>query len=259
MFNDSGNKELFIFRSNNKELLISRNGLVQKGKWELLSISSIIIDIDNRSYLFNTAFVDNKFLALQLDGTNECMIMIEPEMKKQLLLDSVYKVENYLESNYIAPEMERKKKNEEDDEKIRLERIKNAEIEKRKKEELEQLNEAIKKHREEEKKEAREAKPIIKKYIVRAILFSSFIFLAEFMVVSYLIVSVCGFENEIPINLSFSCFLFIFTVYPIFSIVMPTFTSAFKKIIDYESFIVLGSIFFALFFPIYMFIAYHKW
>lgn len=38
VFNDTGEKKVFIFRSNN-ELLISRNESVQKGKWELISIN----------------------------------------------------------------------------------------------------------------------------------------------------------------------------------------------------------------------------
>ena len=105
VFNDTGEKEVFIFRPNS-ELLISRNGLVQKGKWELLSITSMIIDIDNKSYLLNTAFADDKFLALQLDGTNGCIMLIESETSKQLFLDTINKVEKYLENKYINQEPE---------------------------------------------------------------------------------------------------------------------------------------------------------
>ena len=103
VFNDIGDKEVFIFRPNS-ELIISRNGLVQKGKWELLSITSMLIDIDNKSYLLNTAFADDKFLALQLDGNDGCIILIESETNKQLFLDSISRVENYLLNKYIAPE-----------------------------------------------------------------------------------------------------------------------------------------------------------
>jgi hypothetical protein len=97
VFNDSGDKEVFIFRRNN-ELLISKKGIVQKGKWEVLSANTLLIDFDNASYLFNSAFVDNKLIALKLDGTEECMIMIDSQLKKQLMMDSIESVENYLES-----------------------------------------------------------------------------------------------------------------------------------------------------------------
>ncbi len=103
VFNDTGEKEVFIFRPNS-ELLISRNGLVQKGKWELLSINNMLIDIENNSYLFNTAFADDNFIALQLDGDNEFMVLIESATNRKLYLDSISQVENYLVNKYIAPE-----------------------------------------------------------------------------------------------------------------------------------------------------------
>lgn len=109
VFNDTGEKEVFIFRPNS-ELLISRNGLVQKGKWELLSVNSLLIDVDCKSYLLNTVFADDKFLALQLDGTDGCIMLIESETSKQLFLDTINKVEKYLENKYINPISKVKKK-----------------------------------------------------------------------------------------------------------------------------------------------------
>ena len=102
VFNDSGDKEVFIFRTNS-ELLISRKGSVQKGKWELLSISSILIDMDEKSYLLNAAFVDSRFMALKLDGTDECMILIDSQLKQQMMLKSIESVENYLETIIPKP------------------------------------------------------------------------------------------------------------------------------------------------------------
>lgn len=99
VFNESGDKELMIFRTN-KELLISRNGIVQKGTWELLDIANLIIDVGEKTYLFNTAYVEDEFLALKLDGTNEYMIMIETDMKNRFSLDSVKSIEGYLDNRY---------------------------------------------------------------------------------------------------------------------------------------------------------------
>ncbi len=99
VFNESGNKELMIFRINN-ELLISRNGIVQRGKWELLDIANLIIDAGEKTYLFNAAYIEDKFLALKLDGTNEFMVMIEADMKNRFALDSVKSIESYLDDRY---------------------------------------------------------------------------------------------------------------------------------------------------------------
>lgn len=99
VFNETGDKELMIFRPN-KELLISRKGIIQKGKWDLLDIANIIIDMGDRTYLFNASYVEDGLLALQLDGTEEYMVMIDPEMKERLLLNSVQSIEGYLNSRY---------------------------------------------------------------------------------------------------------------------------------------------------------------
>ena len=99
VFNETGDKELMIFRPN-KELLISRKGIIQKGKWDLLDIANIIIDMGDRTYLFNASYVEDGLLALRLDGTEEYMVMIDPEMKERLLLNSVQSIEAYLDNRY---------------------------------------------------------------------------------------------------------------------------------------------------------------
>ncbi len=64
VFNETGDKELTIFRPN-KELLISRKGIIQKGKWELLDIANIIIDMGERTYLFNASYVEDEFQTIE--------------------------------------------------------------------------------------------------------------------------------------------------------------------------------------------------
>lgn len=103
VFNDSGEKEVLIFRPKN-ELLIVRQGIVQRSKWELLPMGALLIETDTTTYLFNAAFVDNNFLAMQLDGTDECMLMIESDCMKQMVLDSIDKINEYLRISYISQE-----------------------------------------------------------------------------------------------------------------------------------------------------------
>lgn len=145
VFNETGDKELFIFRPNN-ELLISRNGIVQKGKWELLNIATLLIDVADRSYLLNAAYIEDRFLALKLDGTDEYMVMIETDMKDRFSLNTIGSIEKYLDDRYkrieqerIDAEQERKKK--EVAEQKRLEAIREAEIQREKKEEEERQRE----------------------------------------------------------------------------------------------------------------------
>lgn len=112
VFNETGDKELIIFRANS-ELLISRNGIVQKGKWELLDIANMLIDVNNKSYLLNAAYIEDKFLALKLDGTNQFMVMIEADMKDRFSMNSVNAVEQYLEDRYKKIEAKKTRKLEE--------------------------------------------------------------------------------------------------------------------------------------------------
>lgn len=100
IFNDTGDKEVFIFRSNS-ELLISYNGIVSKGKWELLPTGSILIDMLDKSYMFNASFVSGNFLTLNLDGNTESLIMLEEGLKNKLIINTLSQIEQYLNNLYI--------------------------------------------------------------------------------------------------------------------------------------------------------------
>lgn len=165
VFNENGDKELMIFRTN-QELLISRNGIIQKGKWELLDIANIIIDVGEKSYLFNASYIEDNFLALKLDGTEEYMVMIEADMMNRFSLNSVKSIEGYLDERYRkieeAKRLEQKKIEAEILEKKRLE----ANIQKQKRLESERQAEKEKAEKERIKLQAkREREEEIRKQI----------------------------------------------------------------------------------------------
>lgn len=92
-------KCVYIFRSN-AELLISRNGRIEKGKWEYLGNGAIIIDLKTESYLFRHGFFDDTILALKIDGKNEYVFLVN-ENKFELDLNSSEKVLSLLEHKYL--------------------------------------------------------------------------------------------------------------------------------------------------------------
>ncbi|MEZ4888661.1 MAG: hypothetical protein R3E32_28305 [Chitinophagales bacterium] len=92
-------KNVYIFRSNN-QLLISKNGKVEKGKWENIGNNSILIDLKNESYLFKHGFFDRNILALKLDGKNEYAFLIN-ENKHSGELNSLNKITEFLRQNYL--------------------------------------------------------------------------------------------------------------------------------------------------------------
>lgn len=70
MIDDDMEQQKLIFKKNH-ELIISKNGEVQVGKWEYFSeAKSLLIDRGKDKLLCNEAFVDENVLILRLDGTN---------------------------------------------------------------------------------------------------------------------------------------------------------------------------------------------
>nr|WP_320118468.1 hypothetical protein [uncultured Marinifilum sp.] len=93
-------KTVFIFRQKDNQLLISRNGNVEKGTWELIDHNTLLIDTKTESRMFKHGFADSSVLALKVDGKTEYAFLIDedvvPEAAKTLngLLE-------YLENKYL--------------------------------------------------------------------------------------------------------------------------------------------------------------
>ena len=92
-------KFVYIFRSN-YELLISQNGIVEKGKWEYLGNNSLLIERKDESYLFRHGFFDANILALKVDGKDEFAFLVN-ENNYGGDLNSIEKVLDFLERRYL--------------------------------------------------------------------------------------------------------------------------------------------------------------
>lgn len=93
------NKKVFIFRQGG-HLLVSENGIVNKGNWEFLRNDSIIIDSRNVTYLFKHGFFDENVLALKLDGT-ETYAFFANESKHNAELNNVNDITTFLQNKYL--------------------------------------------------------------------------------------------------------------------------------------------------------------
>lgn len=94
-------KTVYIFRTLNNQLIISKNGRIEKAKWEHIGKDSIIIDVREESFLFKHGFIDDSILALKLDGTNEYALFIN-ETRFIEFLDSIEKAISFLKENYLV-------------------------------------------------------------------------------------------------------------------------------------------------------------
>ena len=90
VFNDSGEKELYIFNPDGK-LDVIYSGRVTEGSWRYVSANkSIIVSANSESFMLDPAFVDNAIFALKLNGTDQYVFMID-ENNTASFVPSTYK------------------------------------------------------------------------------------------------------------------------------------------------------------------------
>jgi len=92
-------KQVYIFRSNN-QLIVSKNGKVEKGNWENIGNNSLLLDLKDESYLFKHGFFDKNILALKLDGKSQYAFLIN-ESKYSGELNSLGRIIDFLHQNYL--------------------------------------------------------------------------------------------------------------------------------------------------------------
>ncbi|MCX7637783.1 MAG: hypothetical protein N2044_08070 [Cyclobacteriaceae bacterium] len=92
-------KRVFIFRANN-QLLISDNGIVEKGSWEYLGNQSLLLETKQESYLLKHGFFDENVIALKLDSTESYAFFVN-ETKYHSELNNITDILKFLENKYI--------------------------------------------------------------------------------------------------------------------------------------------------------------
>ena len=92
-------KNIYIFRKN-RDLLISTNGLVEKGTWDYLGNDKILIEQNGKAFLFRHGFFEDDFLALKIEGGDEYAFLVN-EKKYDENLNSVLSIHSFLTKKYI--------------------------------------------------------------------------------------------------------------------------------------------------------------
>ena len=101
---DNHEKLVYIFRSQHNQLLISRNGLIEKAHWEHLGNNCFLVDQKNGSYLFKHGFIDDTVLALKTDGNDQFALFIN-ESKFSEGIDTLSKIVAHLRQKYLDNEV----------------------------------------------------------------------------------------------------------------------------------------------------------
>ena len=92
-------KVVYIFR-NNKQLLVSNNGIIKIGKWDFINTNSILIEISKESYLMKQQFFDEKIFIIKMDGNENYSIFLN-ESKNERELNSLEDISKFLSDNYL--------------------------------------------------------------------------------------------------------------------------------------------------------------
>jgi hypothetical protein len=100
LINENDNsKKVFIF-CNDKSLIVSTDGIVDKGYWKIINPNTILIEFSKSSFLFKHAFIDNDVLILKLDGIDEFCLFINEDkiLANSWTIDNTIK---HLENEYL--------------------------------------------------------------------------------------------------------------------------------------------------------------
>lgn len=149
VFNDEGVKQLFIFNED-ETILITNNGLVLNAKWKFVPQNcSILITTDEETLMFRPAFFNKDVFALQRDGVEQYLFLIDEAKKTSFQNLSLDALTSYIEKEIAEAPVDKEEKK------------KQLLIEKQKKEkENEELINALvlKEKKEQKKKQEKETK-----------------------------------------------------------------------------------------------------
>lgn len=153
VFNDQGVKILYIFQDNGT-LIISKDGIATKSHWEYIKANkTLLIEDSAQSFLFHPAFWDDTIFALQQDGTEKYLFMINEQKKEEFLsmtIEYISKYFNYIEHPELRTqeqERERERIAKEKEEKRREEEAELAKIKEEAKQEIEAATKDLRRKR----------------------------------------------------------------------------------------------------------------
>ncbi|NJN78252.1 MAG: hypothetical protein HC803_07900 [Saprospiraceae bacterium] len=97
-FDNPTERCVYIFRNKDSQLITSTNGNVKKGTWDYLpSMKSLLIELGDKTTLYNQGFLDNSIMILRRDGTDEHQLFVNENKIETTIEKLLQKVEkNYL-------------------------------------------------------------------------------------------------------------------------------------------------------------------
>ncbi|WP_027471925.1 hypothetical protein [Saccharicrinis fermentans] len=92
-------KIVYIFRDNN-ELLVSKNGQVERAKWDYLGNDALLIESKDNVTLYRNAFLDEVILVLKADGCEDYACFVN-EKKYGRVIQNIQELIKLLKIKYL--------------------------------------------------------------------------------------------------------------------------------------------------------------
>ncbi len=89
-------KVVYIFQKDGV-LIVSRNGVASKNKWEYIKANrSILIEDNDKMLLLHPTFVDDVLFVLQQDGTDGYVVLIDEKKIGEFVFNTITNINHYL-------------------------------------------------------------------------------------------------------------------------------------------------------------------
>lgn len=104
LFEEVQNKKTVYFFKKNYDLVISINGNVERGNWEIIDNNYLSIKTNEGEFMFKKDFNDDNLFALKKDNVNEYAIFINEIFFDQKNFNTIESVNLYLNNVIINTE-----------------------------------------------------------------------------------------------------------------------------------------------------------
>ncbi len=110
LFEEVENKKTVYFFKKNYDLVISINGNVERGNWELIDNHHLSIKTNEGEFMFKKDFHDYNLFALKKDNVNEYAIFVNEIVFDKKNLKTLNSINVFLEKEYKSEEVKVKEK-----------------------------------------------------------------------------------------------------------------------------------------------------
>jgi hypothetical protein len=110
---ETGDRTVFVFRSEGNELLISKNGNVNTCSWEYLEyMNSLLIEANGEKTLYNQGFMDEAVMILRKDGQADYLLLANENKVQERSPEKILAI---LSQKYLTADTTRLRKDEIED------------------------------------------------------------------------------------------------------------------------------------------------